>query len=771
MILPPALAALAVFPQFINYTLVPDPKNPGKMLKKPTSPRTGAVCDPHDPANRTTYEEAAAASANVGFVFTEQDPFYFVDLDNCLVGGQWSQVAQDIMQLCNGAAVEISQSGKGLHIFGMGNPPPHACKNTTLGLELYHTARFVALTGHGVVGDASFAGADLDRLVELYFPANDLELAELSDGPCDEWDGYVDDQELVNHAFKANSVAGSLGAAATLAQLWTADPEALGRTFPGDPYDASAADAALASHLAFWTGRDGERIKRLMLQTELVRDKWDRTKYLDDTIRGACGLCKSVHKRKRTEVLQSTEGDHTAASLDGITLLNPADQVEYFRGCVYVRDVHRIFVPDGCLLKPEQFKMVYGGKSFILDSEGNRTTRNPYDVFTESQVYRPAIVKKTMFRPDLPSGSVFEFEGSARVNNYVPVAVARQPGDVSRFLRHLELVLPDERDRAILLAYMAACVQHKGVKFQWTILLQGTEGNGKTLFSRCVAYAIGMQHVQSPKASEISNKFNSWVKDCVFAYVEDVYLPESKREVLEALKPIITNDWLPVEPKGVDFSTDYCIVNLMLNSNHKDAVKKTENDRRFCVFYTAQQSIGDLIRDGMQGDYFPTLYDWLKNDNGYAAVTDYLYTYAIPDELNPAMRPRAPDSSSTQEVLAQSLGAIEQEILEAIGEGRPGFSGGWVSSMALDKLLDSLRGRRSIPQNKRRDVMKSIGYDYHPGLKEGRVNSAVMPDGGKPRLYIRTGHIHSNLGSPGEIARHYQDAQTFKPDDIASKLA
>src|SRR5690606_1299148 len=96
--------------------------------------------------------------------------------------------------------------------------------------------------------------------------------------------------------------------------------------------------------------------------------------------------------------------------------------------------------------------------------------------------------------------------------------------------------------------------------------------------------------------------------------------------------------------------------------------------------------------------------------SGYAMVTHYLRTYDIPEELDPAGAcHRAPRTSSTEQALRQSMGSVEQEIIEAIEEGRQGFAGGWVSSRALDQLLSSLRKTRAIPPNKRRALMQSIG--------------------------------------------------------------
>ena len=177
---------------------------------------------------------------------------------------------------------------------------------------------------------------------------------------------------------------------------------------------------------------------------------------------------------------------------------------------------------------------------------------------------------------------------------------------------------------------MAACVQHQGVKFQWAPLLQGTEGNGKTLFTRCVAAAVGRRYTHYPKAMDIDNKFNGWLMDKVFIGVEDIFVPDHRREVLETLKPMITGgDGLEIQLKGVDQITADVCANFMLNSNHKDAIRKTRNDRRFAVFFTAQQSAEDLARDGMAGDYFPNLYEWLRG-GGYAAIAYFLSTYDIP---------------------------------------------------------------------------------------------------------------------------------------------
>lgn len=787
--LPAALAPLAAYRQFVAYVLVPSQKRPGKTDKFPVDCRTGRVADAHDPAIWTDAQTALATVAHwgpqygVGFVFTEQDPFWFLDIDECLLPdcSGWSPLA---LQLCGafpGAAVEVSSSGRGLHIIGSGQAPAHGKKNTAYGLEFYTEKRFVALTGTNATGNA---GADfsycLPWLVENFFPptaGGDGAPADWTDGPCPGWNGPADDAVLLERAMRSGSAAAVFGNRATFRDLFECNVEVLARVYPdlaggtGRAYDASSVDAALAQHLAFWTGKDCERIKRLMLASALVRPKWEREDYLYRTIINAVSRQVEFLTDKAPEPVA---GAHTltsapeglageaakATAVTGATFLGIEQQVELFRGCVYVYDVNRILVPGGQLLKPDQFRVMYGGYSFPMDNANERTSRDAYEAFTQSQAYRSPRADSTCFKPDRVPGEVVTEAGYSRVNTYWPVEVPRQVGDITPFSTHLAKLLPDERDRLILLSYMAACVQHKGVKFQWAPLIQGVEGNGKTLLTRCVAAAIGKRYVHWPKASKLCAQFNGWMRGKLFYAVEDIYVPSGRIEVIEELKPMITGEDLEIEGKGVDQVTADICGNFMLNSNHKGAIPKSRNDRRFANLFTAQQQAADLARDGMDGDYMRRIYDWLKHDGGYAIVSEFLHTWPIPDEYNPATScQRAPTTTSTEEAISESLGGVEQEILEAVEQGLPGFAGGWVSSMALDNLLGNLNASRRVPINKRRDLMASLGYVYHPGLKDGRVNNTVLPDGGKPRLFIRQDSPQRFLTGAAEIAAAYSTAQ------------
>lgn len=795
----PALAGMRAERRWVVYQLIPLAGSPGKSTKVPVHWQTLAPTGVNNAESWTDCASAVEAARRygsmygVGYCFTADNNRWFVDLDDAaLADGTWSPLAQQAFQLFAGCAYEVSVSGRGLHFFGRGTVPPHASKNADHRAELYHTDRFVALSGNHLAGNCDHeAPAQIAWFAETYFPPKVGGAAvEFGTGPRADWRGPESDEDLIRRACQARSAAATFGGGASFFDLWTRNVDVLGRVYPpnkpGEPYDASSTDAALASHLAFWTGADPDRMMALMRRSALAREKYARDDYLPRTVANACGLCERVCQDKPPapppgpvvpppgpaappppvdtpvvpEPIPPGMVVPEMTPVKGSTFLSPADQREFFRGCVYIVDQHRMLVPGGHMLKPEQFNAKYGGRSYVLDAQNSKTTRKAFEAFTESQVMQGPRADGVCFRPDLPYGVIVEDAGRSRANMFWPVQVPRKHGDAAPFLRHLAKLFPVERDRNIILSYMAAVVQFPGVKFQWAPLIQGVEGNGKSLLSRVVQEAIGRRYCHWPKASRIAKQFNGWMLGTIFVAVEDIYTPENV-DVIEELKPMITGgDGLEIEKKGVDQISAEVVCNFILNSNHKNALRKTRNDRRFCVLFSAQQTVEDLTRDGMDGSYMQALYDWLKA-GGYAIVSEFLHTYAIPDDLNPAKgAQRAPVSSSTEEAILASAGAVEQHVLEAIEQDEVGFKGGWISSHFLGILLGRIGKANAVPLNRRTDMLRDLGYVPHPALDGGRVNNAVLPDGIKSRLYIKRGHVDAALKSAADVRAAYTKAQT-----------
>ncbi len=784
-----SLSPLAAFQQWIVYKLVPSKSSPGKMDKLPINLNTMNVHNPHDP-NIWVNADTAVNMANMmgdeygfGFVFTLNDPFFFVDIDDCVIDGEWNDIAKWMMENFQGCAVEVSQSGKGLHIFGSySGKVEHSCKNQAFGLECYTEARFVALTDNILIeGDAGLDhSVGLQNAVTHYFPPTDKvqRTKDWRDVAVDGWSGPDDDDILINKMLASKSAGAAFGGKASIRDLWNADDDVLSKFYPSqndvDPYDRSSADYALAMHLAFWTGKNHERMKTLMNKSGLVRDKWEKNKrYLSErTIGGAVDSTKEVYndgkankKQRDYEPVADPKADVTHHELNftqGDQFMTISQQAEFFAGCVYVQSEHKVFVPSGHLLKSEQFKATYGGYIFSKDHLNEKVTTNAWEVFTESQAIRFPKVNGLCFRPDLESGDIVESDGEKLVNTYIPIDIPSVAGDATPFLDHIGKLITDDRDQTIILSWMAAAIQYPGKKFRWAPLIQGVEGNGKSLIAKVMAYCVGERYVHYPNASDFggnTSKFTGWLQRTRLAVLEEVYTND-RREVTEPLKVMISNDRMEIQKKGVDQFTAAVVAIYMLFSNFKDAINVSFDTRRYAIFYCAQQSKQDKIRDGITSQYFVDLFDWLDG-GGYAICHNFLANFKIPDELNPARSCQdAPTTSSTAEAVHLSLGTVEQEILEAIDGGRPGFVSPWVSSTALDRLLIEKKLDKRVPLNKRREMMEKLGYIWHPHLKEGRVNNVIPGEGTKPKLFVKDGHLAAQLQS-AEIVANYIERQGF----------
>src|SRR5690606_22242295 len=93
----------------------------GKRTKMPIAADTGKAASSTDPSTWTTFDEALAATrrfasiAGVGFVFTADDPFCGVDLDECIVDGKVVPEARRIIDSLS-TYTEVSPSGLGVKL-------------------------------------------------------------------------------------------------------------------------------------------------------------------------------------------------------------------------------------------------------------------------------------------------------------------------------------------------------------------------------------------------------------------------------------------------------------------------------------------------------------------------------------------------------------------------------------------------------------------------------------------------------------------------------
>lgn len=755
--------------QWITWNLIPV-GGQIKPAKVPFCFKTNRKINAHDPANWMTFTEAKVQCENVGFVLTPNDPYFCIDLDSCAVNGEWSQFSKDVMTWFPGAYVEVSYSQNGLHIFGKydGVLPEHKSKVKfgQSSLELYSTGRFIAYTEIHCSGDCNTdCTVNLNKYINQYMVPDHnqnngpmpVRSSEKYGGflkPDPEWLGPEDDDELLRRMLKSKkSVNSHLNGKATFKDLWENNVEVLEESYPDPtgkhPYDRSSADMSLFLILAFWTGRNGPRMERIARKSALKRDKWDEHKdYLSGanyTIHKVCLKNTDIYQDPKLLVEKTAKASGNHNYLITSQFLPVNEQVEYFDGCVYILDRNCIFTPEQGVLKPEQFNSWYGGKIFAMTIDGKTVTKKPFEVFTLSQGYTFPKVSGSCFRPEHKKGEIIDINELKYVNTYIPVKTAYAHGNVEPLIFLSKTLFKNKIDWKNIMSYGASANQNPGVKFRWCPVIQGVQGNGKSLFMKCIAYGIGEKFVFYPQANDIGNKFNSFMDGKLMIIVDEVDT-FNKLEMINALKPLITNDRIAIQAKGVDTIMTDNRANFMMATNHKNAVSKTKNDRRYAIFYTAQQEMEDLVRDGLTPEFFKYFMNWYDNENGNNNAAGYLQNFQIEDAFNPAILSLvAPQTSSTNEAIQTSKSIVYQEIKEAIEQGTYGFRGDWISSYALTMLLESKRLVKFLPLSKRKAMLAELGYIPMPWVANGRASGQLACDGNtRPILYVKESLRYSN---------------------------
>lgn len=307
-------------------------------------------------------EEAAKAPGRVGvgYVIDDRDPFTVIDLDDCRDPdtGDITPAASAIISRFDSYA-EVSPSGKGVKIFIRGKTADGSRTRTSRhpGIEIYSRKRFCTVTGlrlSGSPAEPQCRQAELEAFhAELFPEAPPAPTAP----PSSPRQGSTSpnhpptlplrlplgllDHEVIDRARRARN-------GDRFERLWNGDAS-------GQGGDRSAADFALAAHLAFWVGPDVSRIMSLMRQSGLARPKWDRPDYLLRTVeRAVAGRVdyytgERPHAEHRRRSCPQQAPPVPAKGGDGCTAIPcpPRDEAEAARRIAAARaDQNCYFCPD-----------------------------------------------------------------------------------------------------------------------------------------------------------------------------------------------------------------------------------------------------------------------------------------------------------------------------------------------------------------------------------------------------------------------------------------
>jgi hypothetical protein len=327
----------------------------------------------------------------------------------------------------------------------------------------------------------------------------------------------------------------------------------------------------------------------------------------------------------------------------------------------------------------------YGIKREAFDAKFSREqdcilAEMPASRFALNACPIPTVVD-LMFWPG--AGEVFTHEGMAMLNSYKPhtLEICDQIDDdgqavVDLFMDHVRFIIEDKAEQRILIDFLAWVIQNPGHKINWALMLQGAQGVGKSYFGFVMGEVLGHM-VRQIEPSALSGRFTSWAHGALLLVVEEIRMVgENRYEIIDRLKPFITNPMIQIEEKGRDHRTVPNFSSYLLFTNYKDALPIGQGDRRYAPIFSRVQSEEQLFHEkgGKEGseDYFSKLFN--ETSRRPDAIARFLLDWQISDTFK--AKGRAPHTKARDQMMALAVSdnrstlddLLDKHACEVIGD-------------------------------------------------------------------------------------------------------
>ena len=294
-------ACLRALPQWVAWKFV---DRHGKETKAPVNPHNDRLANTTDASTWGKFQQALNAYqrnsdlAGIGFVFTPNDQYSGVDIDDCIdaENGRLKDWAADIVERLDSYA-ETSPSGTGGKGFLKASKTGRRCRKGYHdgGVEIYDRGRFFTVTGQRLAqspAEVQLRQEALDFVYRTILGSKDDYAGRPATTPAPEPsnNGHVqlDDDEIIERASNQRRTG------AKFTTLWSGDWNAHFNS-------ASEADSSVVFSLAFYT-KDADQIDRLFRRSGLMRKKWDESHgeqtYGEMTVNKALSMVTKQYKPK-----------------------------------------------------------------------------------------------------------------------------------------------------------------------------------------------------------------------------------------------------------------------------------------------------------------------------------------------------------------------------------------------------------------------------------------------------------------------------------------
>ncbi|MGO7439605.1 DUF5906 domain-containing protein [Rhizobium ruizarguesonis] len=601
-------------------------------------------------------------------------------------------------------------------------------------------------------------------------PVAESHIEELPDGPCDGYTGPASDEELIRLMLSSKGSNDVMfGNKASFRDLWTADPEAMAKFYPSDSdvFGRSDADLALLAHLAFFTGRDARRMDRLFRKSGLMRDKWDRQSYRAITIGKALKGSGAFYNMVRETRTAALPAGMALPALPGVSLtpttwVTVADLVERFGFCpTRTRPVVPLVTTDpNAGMTFENFKKDHA--RFTIERGSNPADAWLYD-------HARISIEGLQMRPDRPRPRFAE-SGAVFVNTYQPPDHSQEGGDVSVGLSFFDHLLPDARERAWFLRWLAYKLRRPEIPGPGVVMVaHGVHGTGRGSLTNALLPALfGSQYVKKVELSDLTGRdgqgaFNEFASDSVIVTVDEASDEGAspryaqRRKAYDALKSLVepAPRRIRIRRKFGTIGDEMTNASYLICTNHRDAIAIPHDDRRFAIL-----SNGVRMPDAFRFEF----HAWVSDPANVAAFARYLNGLDVGD-YSPFSDPISTEAK--EDMADAALSDIDRAVADILSdnENLPAqcFTVAQVTTMIFQKLPWQ---EWRFPDEWEAIARKAItNVAFRVGIRNGTNWTIAHDQKAKVAVYARTSqmatHWRTRQGLSEEVKKN--DGRVYVP--------
>lgn len=292
--------------------------------------------------------------------------------------------------------------------------------------------------------------------------------------------------------------------------------------------------------------------------------------------------------------------------------------------------------------------------------------------------------------------------------------------DARKWLDHVAFVIPDERERGLVLDWLAWVIQKPAEKPNWCVVIGSTaEGIGKDLMMRPVRLALGDANVREIGPEDLVSDYTDYLVNTRLVIVEEMQLTERKA-MQNKLKPLIAAppETLRIREKYVPHYSIPNIIALAMFTNMDNALALSRLDRRNFVVWN----------DGppRTADYYKELVAWYES-GGTAIAARWLQ---LRDVSHFDAKGTAPMTAAKQAMRRASLPEADALIADAIQHRDPPFHRRFVPLAEVVKFLNADNDGARVKANAVGRKLRAAGALDLQRVNLGKPPAGVIPPHG-----------------------------------------